>query len=148
MDLDYNPSTEPILSGKGFVILNGERMDEFTAFSLKATLAEYKFNVLYQRGFTTRHKSIDYTGTLTCFKTTLWLVKYVTQLRDTGIPPRMMLQVRQADPASALYQQYGGQKITIPNIVLTGDIPLIEADKDADAVIETVNFTCDDIIAI
>lgn len=137
----------PELSGLGIIYFNGKKREDGVKFNLKANVETHQSKVLSQPGKTTRTTGISYSGQLTFRKTSPWLITYINNIREHGEAQPFTLQFIVSDPGSDYYKKHGAQRLTAIDCMLTGDIPLIEADADGDIINETLDFTARDIIA-
>ena len=96
--------------------------------------------ILKERGVSRRWIGYDITGTITEYRTTPWLLDAIKKYIRDGITPVFTITGIQNDKNSEYYQKNGSIKVTLKDVVLTGDLSLLNLDAEGELLQDEIEF--------
>lgn len=125
---------------EGSVYLDGKRVMEAVKLEAVFTPEVAESRVLKERGVSRRWIGYDITGTLTEYRTTAWLKDTIQKYIREGITPEFTITGIQNDKNSEYYEKNGNIKITLKDVVLTGDLTLLNLDAEGELLQDEIEF--------
>lgn len=131
---------------EGNAYLDGEKVMDAVTCEVMFTPEVAESRSIGQRGLSRRWIGGDTTGSISEYKSTPWLKNAVKSYIDTGKTPKFTMVFVQNDPASDYSSTYGKDIVTLENVVITSDIPLIQLDSEGELVQDEIEFGAENII--
>ncbi len=131
---------------EGKIYLDGEQIMENVTLEINFTPEVAESRSVGQRGKSRRWLGHDITGNMTEYKSTPWLKDAVKKYMNDGSTPKFTCVGVQNDANADYNMTYGNDVITVENMVITGDINLIELDAEGEHVISDIEFGASNVI--
>jgi len=125
---------------EGSVYLDGNRVMEAVKLEAVFTPDVSETRVLKERGISRRWLGFDITGTINEYRTTPWLKEAIKGYIKSGITPEFTITGIQNDKGSDYYTANGNIKVTLKDVVLTGDLTLLNLDAEGDIMKDEIEF--------
>lgn len=131
---------------EGKVFVDGEQILDLVKCEIYFTPEVVESRSVGQKGKSRRYLGYDITGNISEYKSTPWIKEMIKKYKQTGATPKLTIQGIQDDPNSDYGQAYGSDKVTVVDVVLTGDLPLIMLDSEGELVQNEIEFGAADVI--
>lgn len=133
-------NTNRISLREGSVFLDGNQVMEAVKLEANFTPEVVESRILKERGVSRRWIGYDITGTITEYRTTPWLLDAIKKYSRDGITPVFTITGIQNDKNSEYYQKNGSIKVTLKDVVLTGDLSLLNLDAEGELLQDEIEF--------
>ena len=133
-------NTNRISLREGSVFLDGNQVMEAVKLEANFTPEVVESRILKERGVSRRWIGYDITGTITEYRTTPWLHDAIKKYIRDGITPVFTITGIQNDKNSEYYEKNGKIKVTLKDVVLTGDLSLMNLDAEGELLQDEIEF--------
>ena len=133
-------NTNRISLREGSVFLDGNQVMEAVKLEANFTPEVVESRILKERGVSRRWIGYDITGTIAEYRTTPWLLDAIKKYSRDGITPVFTITGIQNDKNSEYYQKNGSIKVTLKDVVLTGDLSLLNLDAEGELLQDEIEF--------
>ena len=133
-------NTNRISLREGSVFLDGNQVMEAVKLEANFTPEVVESRILKERGVSRRWIGYDITGTITEYRTTPWLHDAIKKYTRDGITPVFTITGIQNDKNSEYYEKNGSIKVTLKDVVLTGDLSLLNLDAEGELLQDEIEF--------
>lgn len=137
-------NTSPISLREGELFLNGKPVLDTVSAKINIETETWSGRQLGERKTSTRMLGYKITGEITRYFTNNWTEEIVKTFQKEGRTMEFTLIGKVADPGSDYYVNHGATTITVVGCVLTGTIPLLQADSNGEVRTDTLSFNAAD----
>ena len=133
-------NTNRISLREGSVFLDGNQVMEAVKLEANFTPEVVESRILKERGVSRRWIGYDITGTITEYRTTPWLHDAIKKYIRDGITPVFTITGIQNDKNSEYFEKNGKIKVTLKDVVLTGDLSLLNLGAEGELLQDEIEF--------
>lgn len=132
---------------EGQLFLDGKKILDITKVSIKFAPELMQTRSVGQKGKCTRYVGYEIKGNIERYKATSWTRDIIKKYMDSGATQHFTLQGIAEDKNSDYYEEVGIDKVTLTDVVFTGDISVLELDaEDKNGAKDVLAFTAYDIL--
>ncbi len=131
---------------EGRVYLDGEMVMDLVTCEILFTPDIGESRALGEKGKSRRWLGFDITGSISQYRSTPWLKTAVKKYVDSGATPSFTVVGMQDDSVADYDIEYGKDVITVEDMVITGDIPLLNLDTEGEFVQDEIEFGARNVV--
>lgn len=132
---------------EGKAYIDGEMVLDLIKMQIVATPEVAESRSIGQRGKSRQWVGMDYTGSITEYRSTPWLKERLKKYQATGQTPNLTIVGVHDDKYSSYNIRAGNDVITVQNAVITSDIVLVDLDSEGELVQTEIEFGAENVIA-